>query len=260
MSPTHLSHAPARTPRFWVAALLACLVLCLTGSAGLAQVIEEKNLDPRTRLNLLGRDGPIFKPMPEEYLRAGNKAAIVGNHRYAIHLFDEAIGLGGLPMKKLSQAYMSRGISKSKTNQLTEAVYDLAKALEADPSNVPAHYYLAETLRNLGLFTEAVVALNQAVALKPNYAKAFYLRGTAWLLMGDNQLAANDFTTALKLNPAMGDAYYMRFQAYEKMGKLKAALKDLRSFRVYSPLDESVSLMIKELEERAKHSPKPPRS
>jgi len=259
MSPRHHSTPPARVPRVWVAVVLACLVLCLAGSVALAQVIEEKNLDSRTRLNLLGRDGPIFKPMPEEYVRAGNKAAIVGNHRYAIHLFNEAIDLGGLPLKKLSQAYMSRGISKSKTNQLTEAVYDFAKALEADPSNVPAHYYLAETLRNLGLFTEAVVALNQAVALKPNYAKAFYLRGTVWLVMGDNQLAVNDFDAALKIDPAMGEAYYMRFLAYENMGKLKAALKDLRSFRVYSPLDKSVSLMIRELEERIKHPGTKPR-
>ncbi|MCB2226340.1 MAG: tetratricopeptide repeat protein [Desulfarculaceae bacterium] len=212
--------------------------------------VLERNLDPTTRMNLMSLDGPVFKPLPEDDLRVGASASIVGNHKYAIKRLTEAIDSGGLPLDKLSQAYTSRGISKARSNHLAEAVYDFAKALEADPSNAPAHYYLGETLRNLGLFTEAVVALNQAVALKPNYAKAYYLRGTVWMLKGENKLAADDFSLAIKHDPSIADAYYMRAEALEKMGLYKRALADLKTFQVHNPLDLSVALMIEELQKR----------
>ena len=219
--------------------------------------VLEKKLDPRTRLNLMSLDGPVFKPLPEEDLRVGASASIVGNHRYAIKRLSEAIDSGGLPLDKLSQAYTSRGISKSRSNHLAEAVHDFAKALEADPSNAPAHYYLGETLRNLGLFTEAIVALNQAVALKPNYAKAYYLRGTVWMLKGEYKLAADDFSLAIKYDSSISDAYYMRAEALEKMGLYQRALADLKTFQVHNPLDQSIGLMIQDLETRISQKGKP---
>ena len=236
--------------------LFAGLFTWLIGLAwpllGHAQIIDEQNLDSRTRMNLLGMQGPVFKPMPEEYLRAGNQASIVGNHRYAIHLLTEAIDLGGLSLPQLSQAYTSRGISKSRSNHLEDAVYDFAKALEAQPSNAPAHYYLGETMRNLGLFTEAIVVLNQAVALKPNYAKAYYLRGTVWLLKGEDKLAADDFGLATQYNSALADAFYMRSLALQNMGSLPRALEELKEFQLRNPLDESIPPMVKDLERRIK--------
>lgn len=244
------------------------LLAALTAGAGPASAqspemksdpgdVMEKSLDMRTRLNLMSLDGPVFKPLPEEDLRVGASASIVGNHQYAIKRLSEAIDSGGLSLEKLSQAYTSRGISKARSNHLSEAVYDFAKALEADPSNAPAHYYLAETLRNLGLFTEAVVTLNQAVALKPNYAKAYYLRGTVWMLKDEYKLAADDFSLAIKYDSSIADAYYMRAQALEKLGLYKRALADLKTFQVHNPLDTSVSLMIQSLEKRISRKDKP---
>ncbi|MCF8031718.1 MAG: tetratricopeptide repeat protein [Desulfarculaceae bacterium] len=243
---------PSVIQKALAAGLAWVLLAALAAAPALAQLVDEKNLDPRTRMNLLGMQGPIFKPMPEEYLRIGNSASIVGNHRYAIRMLNEAIDLGGLPMDKLSQAYTSRGISKSRSNQLTEAVRDFAKALEANPSNAPALYYLGETLRNLGLFTEAIVALNQAIALKPNYARAYYLRGTVWMIMGDNRLAADDFGMATNYDASISDAYYMRAMVLEKMGLLNKALASLKTFRVHNPLDKSITLLIKGLEQKIK--------
>lgn len=234
----------------WVLATL--LLLC--SAAQTKAEPAEKNMDPGKQMSLLLMEGPYFKALPEEYLGAGIQAAIIGNYKYAVALLTRAITAGTLPPRLLSRAYLNRGMAYAKQGRHRQAIYDYTKSLEALPTHADTFLYLGNALKNLGDLTEAVIAYDRAVTLKPNFPEAYYARGTVWLLKGDYNLAASNFSEAIRLRPKMADAFYQRAVCFEKLGRYKDAIKDMKSFHLLNPLDESVPYIIDQLKrDQAKH-------
>jgi tetratricopeptide (TPR) repeat protein len=65
------------------------------------------------------------------------------------------------------EEYFGRGLALYGQHKHEEAITDLRKALELDPSFADAHLAIGHTLHKLNRFAEAVQSIQQAIALNP---------------------------------------------------------------------------------------------
>jgi Flp pilus assembly protein TadD len=136
--------------------------------------------------------------------------------------FDEAIAefRDGLRLKpdsaqlfwNLGRAIVARG------GPAAEAIVDLRRAVELDPSQGPPHYDLASTLLDLHRYSEAIDEFRAAVALMPTSVEAHNNLGIALGSTGKLQEAIAEFQLAVQLNPENTEARHNLDSALQAVG------------------------------------------
>ena len=184
------------------------------------------------------------------------------NYNEAIAYFRKAIelDLGSVDneyyYRKLAEAYEGRGLKNFYCPEPDDAIADLGKAIELDPTNAGHYSARASTYSMLAdyywdqadyywyqdedqLFEEAVINLvdsnNKAIAdftkvieLAPERAEVYFSRGQCYAGNGDYIRAITDFTKAIELGREEWSVYFNRASAYKELGNKEKALIDYR--------------------------------
>ena len=110
---------------------------------------------------------------------------------HQIRLFPDALAL----------PYENRGSALVRLGRPEDALRDLDRAVEIDPTAKLAFNNRAIALSILGKHVPAQADFNRAIELDPGYAKAYYNRGLSHAYSDRFALAARDYKKALELNP-----------------------------------------------------------
>ena len=117
-------------------------------------------------------------------------------------------------------ALVNRGIANFMMKRYGEAVPILRKALKKNDQSAVAHYFLGQSLANLGLFDDAEKELLESVRLGTEEMKeAHRILAIIYMSRGAKKQAAAELEAYLKLAPTAPDAEKLR----EKIKELKVS-------------------------------------
>jgi tetratricopeptide (TPR) repeat protein len=110
-------------------------------------------------------------------------------------------------------ALINRGIANFMMKRYGESVPLLRKALKKDEQSAVGHYFLGQSLANLGLFDDAEKELLSAVQLgKEEMKEAHRILAIIYSAKGAKKKAADELETYLKLAPTTPDAEKLKDQ------------------------------------------------
>ena len=115
------------------------------------------------------------------------------------------------------------GSHLAQTGRIDEAVAQLRKSLEADPSFAPAHTNLGRILASRGKIDEAESHLRESVAADPSSVAAHNNLGCVLANRGQTDEALAHFRESLKIDPLCAEAYAGLGNALAKIGKTDEA-------------------------------------
>lgn len=125
-------------------------------------------------------------------------------------LYDQAMAAESNPKKIASNKNVSLGIKELQNMRYERAAQEFSRALEIDPENPFAYYYLAETRTKVDRFEEAIELYSQSANYfytEPQWkAQALSLRGEIYEYLKEYDKAKQSFNSALKVWPKQSRA------------------------------------------------------
>ncbi|MBI2968372.1 MAG: tetratricopeptide repeat protein [Bacteroidetes bacterium] len=125
-----------------------------------------------------------------------------------------------------STSWVLNGSEKLIAGNYEGALLDFNKAIELNPNDADAYYYIAETMMKKDDRQEAMKNYNKAISIKNDHIRALKNRGKLKAFMGDLNGSVADFNRAIKINPAYSDAYFNRGLTLFYLKKYKEAIDD----------------------------------
>jgi protein O-GlcNAc transferase len=129
------------------------------------------------------------------------------------------------------------GVIALQKDQPALAAEFIGKAVEADPSCVPACVNYGSALHELRRFEEAVASYDRAIAIDPRCAEAFYNRGNALRELAEHAAAIASYDRAIALKPVYADAYLNRGLALSALQQAAAAIQSFDKALAIRPDD-----------------------
>ncbi len=117
------------------------------------------------------------------------------------------------------------GSAQASAGMHDEAVGNLERASEIDPTYAPAGLRLAAALLSAGRAERSLEAAKRVVAANPSLPQAHYAVGQALAEAGRLRPALESFERACELLPQYGAAHYARAQTLRRLGEDAAARK-----------------------------------
>ena len=165
-------------------------------------------------------------PQPDDLAtrtRAASRAMSEGR-------FDDAAGvyrdlLKGRPDDP--RLLMNLGMALAMGGRESEALPPLQRAVERDPSLIPAHLFLGSSYLALGEPQKAIAPLERVVAARPGDVEQRRMLASAYVAVGRHVDAVTHLRRAAELAPTMPAAWYALGHAYnavaqEAMGTFEA--------------------------------------
>ena len=118
------------------------------------------------------------------------------------------------------------------------AIAEIKKAIELDPTHVPALVGLATIYRKNGEFATARDYAERAVKAGPNDFVTHIALGRALIDLDDFPRAALEFETAVRLQPNNPEAHFSLASAYMRLGRRAEAERENAAFRKLSALSK----------------------
>ncbi len=125
------------------------------------------------------------------------------------------------------EAWFFLGVARGELGDLDRGVEALERSVAAAPGFARGWSSLGSIQIKKGLIREGIASLNSAIALDPKTRGAWCSRAEARRMIGDFDLAIEDATEALRLLPSYAAARLTRGIAYRQSGRLVDALSDL---------------------------------
>jgi tetratricopeptide (TPR) repeat protein len=148
-----------------------------------------------------------FNELGVQYLKVNQPQNADDAFQAALKLSPEAFGV-----------LINRGIANVMMERYGEAVPILRKALKKNDESAVGHYFLGQSLANLGLFDDAEKELLASLTLgKDEMKEAHRILAIIYSSRGDKKQAADQLETYLKLAPNVADAEKLR----EKIRQLR---------------------------------------
>ncbi len=125
-----------------------------------------------------------------------------------------------------AQEHYARGYKNSQQGDLQNAIIEMTKAIEADPSYSEAYYargYIHAQLRD---FSAAAEDYARAIELDHRNGKAYYALASVYEEQGDLASAIEQYTKLIALDPKNASAYNSRGVVYSKQGDFVRAIAD----------------------------------
>jgi tetratricopeptide (TPR) repeat protein len=119
-----------------------------------------------------------------------------------------------------------RGQTYKDMSRNEEAITDLARAIELDPSRPWVLTLRGEICKNMDRNDEAIADFTRAIELNPEQASVIVLRGESLETVGRNEEAIADFTRAIELEPNNIRAIARRGIIQRDEGNYEEAIKD----------------------------------
>jgi tetratricopeptide (TPR) repeat protein len=123
-------------------------------------------------------------------------------------------------------SYLVRASIYGKFTDYQRAMDDLSRALQIDPDFAEAYLARGSLYIKLNRYQEAIEDLNQAIQRNTANKNAFYERGLASIALEKYDEAISDFTKVIELDPDDQDTYLSRGNAYDTIHREKEALED----------------------------------
>lgn len=146
-----------------------------------------------------------------------------------------------LPECDKGRAYIEKG-------KYDQAIVNLTKVTESNPSNAYAYFYLGMAYDNKDKYDLAVTALDKAIQLDPELFGAHNNRGWVYLKKKLYWSAIADFTQEIRLNPALVAVYLNRANAYHDTGQPGLAIADLKKALGLSSDPEQIEKIKRQIE------------
>eukprot|EP01126_Amoeba_proteus_P049383 TRINITY_DN5774_c0_g1_i1.p1 TRINITY_DN5774_c0_g1~~TRINITY_DN5774_c0_g1_i1.p1 ORF type:complete len:633 (+),score=126.91 TRINITY_DN5774_c0_g1_i1:628-2526(+) len=122
----------------------------------------------------------------------------------------------------LVAAYLGRGTANALSGQLNEAMVDLTKAIEINPTCVEAYKRLAQVLLGLGMAKEALESYAVALDIRPE-ADSHQERGSIYYKLKNYKLALKEFEAKLRFSKKDPLTYYHLGLCYFALGNFQEA-------------------------------------
>lgn len=126
-----------------------------------------------------------------------------------------------------AQAYYVRGNIKDAFDDRHGAMKDYNMAVEKNPKFSDAFFGRGNVKMKLQDYYGAIADYTAAIAINENYIEAYFQRGRAKQFLQAYEDAINDCTKIIQINPKSVDAYYMRGILRIDFGDLKNGCLDL---------------------------------
>ncbi len=117
----------------------------------------------------------------------------------------------------------------------------LQKALQFDPSHVPAHYHLGITYLHQGEFQKAIEMLKAVIATDPEHPQAAANLGVAYNSAGESQKAITIFERLLQKQPDNPANILNLGYAYQDVGVREKAIEYFNRVIEMCPIDSSLA-------------------
>ena len=149
-----------------------------------------------------------------------------------IALYTDLINKKG----ELPVAFNNRGNANREKGNYQQAIADLRKAIEIDPTYSRAYHNLGYTYSVLNRPEIALQNYNKAIELSPGTSISYLARGLLFYKNGNQDRAIQDITKAIQLSNDMYLAYYYRGMAYAEKQLYQEAIKDFTKTIEYNHL------------------------
>ncbi len=143
--------------------------------------------------------------------------------------FAPALVAAETPLERAEKALEQRDFEAAAT--------EASKAIQADPKNAKAHFYLGVAQLRLRKDAEAVKALSDAIALDEKFAAAYDRRGDAYLRLAKFAESAADFDKVVELEPKVLPEHWRRGIALYYAGRFKDGAKQFEVHKTVNPQD-----------------------
>lgn len=131
------------------------------------------------------------------------------------------------PDKKISgEIFVNRGVAYAVAGNAQQAVIDLTKGLELNPTNLNGYLNRGLLYYNTNQFELSLKDRDAYIQLNPENADMYYERGICKINLEKNTEAIPDFDKAIALNSSVGIYYYGRAIANKKLGNSAASKND----------------------------------
>ncbi len=127
------------------------------------------------------------------------------------------------PPKQLAALHLTRGKILIAQNRQAEALVEVEKAIQIDPTSVAAQINRGFLMNKMGKPAEAAACYDNAVRLAPAMADPYVQRAHFRLAIGQVSLAVKDLRTAVDLSPAGSSA---RLMIQRELAQLERALRE----------------------------------
>jgi len=136
----------------------------------------------------------------------------------------------GLAMVALNRLQSSdNSIRKNRESILNDAESQCRLALDLDNGSPEAHYWLAQTQREKGLYADASNSFQSAIKLDPKYSEAYAGLAMTKLAQNSPAEAISNFQQAIKLNSGNSTAHFGLGKAMLQQGQVDAAIKEFNT-------------------------------
>jgi tetratricopeptide (TPR) repeat protein len=155
-----------------------------------------------------------------------------------IHYFTKALELN----PRLAAAYAKRGRIYYFQEKYGEMLDDFRRYNALSPADPEGYGMLGLAQLKLGNFPQAITELSRAIEMDPTLASAYLHRSEAYYHKGFFEQAAEDSTTAISLGKSqstIGKAYTVRSKAYRQLGQEDLADEDFDKAYVLDPVNYS---------------------
>jgi arylsulfatase A-like enzyme/Tfp pilus assembly protein PilF len=142
---------------------------------------------------------------------------------HAVTAYQAALELD--PKNSMAAYYL--GLSQLATGDLAGAEHAFDRTLELDPKSFAAAYNLGVVYTRRKQPEPAIQAFQRAVQILPDYADAREALGELYLYLDRPQDAARELERAVAVAPHMAKAHYDLGQAYEALGQHEKAQQEL---------------------------------
>ena len=147
------------------------------------------------------------------FLMAGEYSHL-NDFPHAAEYYQSALELD--PKNSVAAYYL--GVSRLETGDLEAAEHAFQRTLELDPKNFSAAFNLGVVYSRRQQAQPAIQAFEQAIKILPDYAEAHEALGELYLYLNRPQDAVHELEKAVAIAPHMGKAHAVLAQAYSAMG------------------------------------------
>lgn len=144
-------------------------------------------------------------------------------------------------------AYFYRGTAFSSARRFDEAIADLGKAIEADPTWPLPYNNRARTFVEKGEPARAIADYDKLVAMNPNNPVPWVNRALAYMKLKDLDRALSDLQKSLELKPDNPFVIYNIGEVYENKGDRTQAEAEYRKALTLSPGNRTVIAALKRI-------------
>ena len=154
---------------------------------------------------------------------------LMADDYYHLHDFPHAAASYQTALEldpKNSVAAYYLGLSQLETGDLEGAEHAFQQALELDPAMFSAAFNLGVVYTRRRQPQPAIQAFQRAVEILPDYAEAHEALGELYLYLDRPQDAAHELERAVAITPKMAKAHYHLGRAYEALGQHEKAQQE----------------------------------